>query len=331
VLEAHWKLDETGGASVMDSSRRKLDGKLAGGVQPGPGILGGAMVFDGRGKGIYCRRDGAFRLAGSMTITAWIKSTAYPVDDAAVVSTLMTERGYQLDTTIDRGPRTIGFKLNNSCGEFTARYGATPLALGAWYHIAGVYDAERRTLDVYLNGVIDNGPLRGNVSGTQRSSGERLRIGRRRDGERGYEFAGSIDDVRIYSYALSQSGIAAVMRGDSLNPTALLPNTTSTASAHRLVYWNRKHEACGGNSDRADASIPMASGVLGVLVALALVGLFPAVNSSLLVVAGLVAGGFLFVYTGANLPGFNILSVPLTNVLCAASVAVSRRQHSTRL
>ena len=85
-----------------------------------------------------------------MTISAWINSTAFPYDDAAIVSQRHRDFGYQLDTTIDRGPRTIGFKLTNACGDLMARYGATPLVLGSWYHVAGVYDADARTLDVYL-------------------------------------------------------------------------------------------------------------------------------------------------------------------------------------
>jgi hypothetical protein len=59
-----------------------------------------------------------------------------------------SDRGYQLDTTIDQGPRTIGFKLSDACGHLMARYGATPLALHTWYHVAGVYDAAAQTLDV---------------------------------------------------------------------------------------------------------------------------------------------------------------------------------------
>jgi hypothetical protein len=84
-----------------------------------------------------------------MTISAWIKSTAWPRDDAAIVSS-----GFLLDTTIDEGPRTIGFKLGNSCGALMARYGATPLALNTWYYVAGVYNAKAGTMDVYLNGDI---------------------------------------------------------------------------------------------------------------------------------------------------------------------------------
>ena len=95
------------------------------------------------------------RLCGSpVTISAWIKSTSYPRDDAAIVSS-HNGVGFQLDTTIDRGPRTIGFKLGSPCGLLMARYGKTPLALNTWYYVAGVYNAKAKTMDVYLNGELD--------------------------------------------------------------------------------------------------------------------------------------------------------------------------------
>ena len=75
-----------------------------------------------------------------------------------------------MDTTVDRGPRTIGFKLTDACGKLMARYGATPLALNTWYYVAGVYDAAAQTLDVYSNGELDNGFFRGSVISLQRSS-----------------------------------------------------------------------------------------------------------------------------------------------------------------
>ena len=45
---------------------------------------------------------------GSLTIGAWIKSTDFPRDDAVIVSNRF-KVGFQLDTTVDKGPRTIGF------------------------------------------------------------------------------------------------------------------------------------------------------------------------------------------------------------------------------
>ena len=92
--------------------------------------------------------------------------------------------GFQLDTTIDKGPRTIGFKLGNSCGTMMARYGTTPLALNTWYYVAGVYNAKAKTMDVYLNGELDNGFLVGPVMGIQKSSRKNVYVGRRSDSDR---------------------------------------------------------------------------------------------------------------------------------------------------
>ena len=75
------------------------------------------------------------------------------------------EVGFQLDTTVDKGPRTIGFKLTNSSGGQMFRYGATTLQPNVWYHVAGVYDAAAQTLHVYLNGQLDDGVLQGTVTG----------------------------------------------------------------------------------------------------------------------------------------------------------------------
>ena len=50
------------------------------------------------------------------------------------------------------------------------RYGATTLQANTWYYVTGVYNAATRTMDVYLNGVLDNGTLLGTVTATQQNS-----------------------------------------------------------------------------------------------------------------------------------------------------------------
>jgi hypothetical protein len=92
------------------------------------GPIGNAVKFDGRTYCIDFGHPTALRLTSSVTISAWIKSTSYPRDDAAIVSS-QNGVGFQLDTTIDRGPRTIGFKLGSPCGLVMARYGKITLAL----------------------------------------------------------------------------------------------------------------------------------------------------------------------------------------------------------
>lgn len=160
-------------------------------------------------------------MTGSMTVSAWIISSAFPSDDAAVVSKLDASpgTGWQLDTTVDLGPRTIGFKLANPDGSLMARYGATPLQLNTRYHIAGVYDAQAQTLDVYLNGQRDNGTLVGTVTPTQLDSLFNVFIGSRPSANE-FGFIGTIDDVRIYNRALAQAEIQADMNAPASAPPA---------------------------------------------------------------------------------------------------------------
>ena len=90
------------------------------------------------------------------------------------------------------------------------RYGATTLQPNTWYHVAGVYDAAAQTLNVYLNGQLDNGVLQGTVTVSQQNSTANVNIGRRA-GSTGFEFTGRIDDVRIADHALTQEQIQTDM------------------------------------------------------------------------------------------------------------------------
>ena len=124
-LEADWELGEGNGRLVQDRSGYGLNGRFS--REPkrthSENVL--AAQFDGARDSVNFGQAAALRLVGSTTITAWIKSTSFPRDDAAIVSSFSGGgAGFQLDTTIDAGPRTIGFKIWNECGALAARYGA---------------------------------------------------------------------------------------------------------------------------------------------------------------------------------------------------------------
>jgi hypothetical protein len=151
TLEAHWVFDDNNDRLALDTSGHGLNGAYHSAPEWVAGPVGPAIMLDSSEDYVDFGHPAALRLTSSLTISAWIKATGFPRDDAAIVSSY-DGFGFQLDTTIDEGPRTIGFKLGSACGTLMARYGATPLALNAWYYVAGVYDAEARTMDVYLNG-----------------------------------------------------------------------------------------------------------------------------------------------------------------------------------
>jgi len=326
TLEASWKLDETGGRVAFDSSGHGLNGRFSNEPKRAADVIGRSVTLDGAKDYIDFGRSTALRLVGSMTISAWIKPSSFPFDDAAIVSQLHGGFGYQLDTTIDRGPRTIGFKLTNTCGDLMARYGATPLAVRTWYHVAGVYDAEERTLDVYLNGKLDNGSLVGSVTGTQHSSRSAVYVGKRSD-HGGYEFAGSIKDVRIYSFALTNSEIAAVMRGEAIDAVAAHRVPGSGVNSGRVAGRSTDQGSrCAVISEGGDEKIPAVAATLGVLVAFACVGLWPSAGSLLYLFSSLAAGLLLLSATASILPSFNLWMIPLVSLAGGASVAVSVRR-----
>ena len=68
------------------------------------------------------------------------------------------------ETSPDTGVRTFGIAISPNGSSNTQRYSKTVLALNTWYHVAGVYNASAKTLDIYVNGVLDDGVLKGNSS-----------------------------------------------------------------------------------------------------------------------------------------------------------------------
>ena len=204
-LAAAYAFNETSGTSTADASGNNINGTLINGPTFTPGKSGNAITLDGVNDYVDLGNPAALQLTGSITVSAWIYSSSFPVDDAAIVSK-RGSTGFQLDTTVDNGTRTIGFKLTNSSGATMARYGATTLQPNTWYYVTGVYNAATQTIDVYLNGVLDNGLLKGTVTSSQQNSTQNVTIGRR-SGSTGSEFAGRIDDVRIYSRALTKEEI----------------------------------------------------------------------------------------------------------------------------
>ena len=334
TLEADWKLDESGGRVALDSSGHGLNGRFSGEPKHVEGVTGRAVMFNGKKDSIDFGRSTALRLSGSMTISAWIKPSSFPRDDAAIVSQFQGGFGYQLDTTVDEGPRTVGFKLTNVCGELMARYGATPLAVNTWYHAAGVYDAGARTLHVYLNGRLDDGPLRGVVTGTQHSSRSAVYVGRRSD-QAGFEFAGAIEDVRIYSLALTNAEIAAVMQGKDVDVGVHGAPENSASSAGAAGSIDPGAE-CAVISQGGDENIPMLAASLGVLAAFACLGLLPwtgsegphsnsEIFSSLALFSSLASGLLLLPATAHALPSFNLWLIPLVSLGGGASVVFSLR------
>ncbi|HEY1337080.1 MAG TPA: LamG-like jellyroll fold domain-containing protein [Bryobacteraceae bacterium] len=148
----------------------------------------------------------ALQTTGSMSWSAWVYLNAFPGDDGQIVAQSDGSAGWQFKTSPDTGVRTFGVSVYS--GGPVQRYSKTVIALKTWYHVAGVYDSAKRTLDIYVNGILDNGVLNGAVPATQTPAAIHPTIGMRVGG---YYFNGLIDNLRIYKRAITTADVTADM------------------------------------------------------------------------------------------------------------------------
>ena len=228
-LVAAYSFNEGSGTTVADSSGNGLTGTIVGATWTTGGRYGNALSFNGTSNYIDLGNPTALQLTGSMTLEAWINAAANPADDGQIIAK-SSGIGWQLKTSPDTGPHTFGVKVSGNSSASTQRYSATVRSLNTWYHVAGVYNASTGTLDIYVNGVLNNGTLKGAIPAGQFNQSVNVNIGRRTGG---YYFNGIIDEVRIYNRALSQTEIQIDMNtpvGGTPPPPDTTPPTVSITS-----------------------------------------------------------------------------------------------------
>ena len=239
---AAYAFNEGTGTTTADASSNAITGILHNTAWTTAGKYGNALSFNGSSSYVDLGRPSALSQTGSMTWEAWIFATGTPGDDGQIIALSNDTTGWQLKTSPDTGPRTFAVALSADTTSHTQRYSRTVIALNTWYHVAGVYNAAVQSLDIFVNGVLDDGTLR-NVTSSRTGipaaqvlpNGVNANIGRRA-GANGFYFIGTIDDVRVYNRALSQAEIQTDMNtpvgapADTQPPTPPASLTATAAS-----------------------------------------------------------------------------------------------------
>ena len=198
-LKALWKLDESSGTTASDNSggnHGTLEPALTPPLwQPAGGQLGGALEFDGVEDFVSIPNESRFDITYQLTVSAWIQVAAFDKDWQAIVT--KGDAAWRLHRFQDTN--SIAFHCNNS--PYWGAEGSIDAEDGQWHHVAGVYDGTRAYL--YVDGVLDNSePAFGLIS----TNDFPFLIGENAE-RSGRCWNGLIDDVRIYTCALSPSEV----------------------------------------------------------------------------------------------------------------------------
>lgn len=207
-LVAAYSFSEGSGTTVADLSGNGNTGTIVNAAWTSGGKYGNALQFNGSTSYVDVGNGASLQLTGSMTIEAWINAAANPADDGQIVAKSDGSAGWQFKTSPDTGPHTFGVAVSADGSSRTQRYSSTTRSLNTWYHVAGVYDATAGILNIYVNGVLNNGSLVGTIPTSQFNQTVNVNIGRRTGG---FYFNGTLDEIRVYNRALSVSEIQADM------------------------------------------------------------------------------------------------------------------------
>ena len=254
-----WKMDEGHSSTAFDWSGHGNDGVFQGDAQWSEGYDGGAVVLGGS-EDVYT--ESAQLPTGAFTVAFWFRpESSLNATNSRQDFIYWQNGGGRPHITFNRsGDGEVGFwpsVVDDFDGPVTTTR-AWPA--GRWHHIAGTFDGS--SFNIYVNGVLEGSVLHPGVHDD--ASG--ILIGAR-SGARNY-FAGEMDDVRLYSKALTEQEIALVMRVDTMvawnpNPVSgaapyiddVIPLTWSPGekAAQHEVYFGTDREAVQ-NADTTDTT-----------------------------------------------------------------------------
>jgi hypothetical protein len=180
----------------------------------------------------------SLRLGSTLTISAWFKTSGNAAGEMSILrkDTLNNAPNRYLWGLLMNTNNTVSAEYYNGTDFFSTSAGA--YGDNQWHH--AVETINGTTITLYIDGIAQTPTT---ITGSQNAPDGELDIAA--DGPwgpggvnaRGYNFNGSIDDVRIYSRALSASEIKALYQLGTSKITASPTKVSAQSTTNGLVGW----------------------------------------------------------------------------------------------
>jgi len=200
----YWKLDESTGTTAYDFSGNGNNGSWNGsGNHFTGGQIGGAgQVASTTNDYVSVGNPSVLNISGSMTVSAWVNPTAL-FNEIGFVTKYGS--GYEWALRTAGGSSRPRFTVDNPNGTDWNVDSTSTLSIGVWQLLTGVYDQSASKLYIYLNGT-----LTGMASSPASVSAGTNLVLIGAQNRAGFNYTGSIDDVRIYNRALSAAEVRTI-------------------------------------------------------------------------------------------------------------------------
>ncbi len=214
-LVLYLTFDEDAGTTALDCSGRGHDGLIvgSGATSHVAGHTSGALSFDGTNTCVVLGTPTDLILLTPFTVAAWVMVDAYSTGSPDYNSRTIlgktadsTQRGWRFVTQGDDAATGVGFKVGTDAGSASVT-SPGPQPVSQWIHVAGVWVPNTRA-EVYVGGILvktDN-----TIPPILEDTAQSLYAGCIEPGAQ--HFKGTLDELRIYSRALTASEIAQLAK-----------------------------------------------------------------------------------------------------------------------
>lgn len=234
VIAPLWKLDETSGVVASDSSFSAANGALFNNPTWTTGKINSGLNFDGIND--YVETGYVVNLP-KWTIATWVKSPAAP-SSAPASGPINRDKNFQISWNHPNPTFRSAAAVRVGGTWYAASFG--PLQGNTWYHLAATYDGEN--LKAYKDGVLIT--TNSSPSGNPFNETASLKFGRHANGPQ--YFNGTVDQIRIYSRALSDSEVAGLAQIDATPPSGVSNLSAAVSGQIVTLSWNAASDTESG-------------------------------------------------------------------------------------
>ncbi|OGK16878.1 hypothetical protein A3H80_04655 [Candidatus Roizmanbacteria bacterium RIFCSPLOWO2_02_FULL_37_19] len=243
---AHWKLDENTGTTANDSTgNNNITSAFAGQTTWTAGKFGSGLIFDGTNDVVQTTETTSTDIGAttdSYALSAWMKTTTDYGGNAYIAAKDDASGAYPMALYLNSSEYGC-FQISDGTNAPSA-CGSTALNDGNWHHLSGIRDVANDKVYVYVDGVQITSTTDSTTATTVND--DTLSFGNGGTSYTGYDFNGSIDDIRIYNYARTSKQIVEDMNAG--HPAGGSP----VGSA--IGYWKfdeGRDGACSGGTNDA--------------------------------------------------------------------------------
>ena len=264
-LVGHWTFDgkDTSASVAYDKSGNGNNGTRAGGTTLKSGKIGQAMNFDGTNGCLST--SSALVTSGDYTAAVWYKTTNGATFQQIISQYNNSPAIPNLEVTIGiGGDNTVGVRMHNTLSQSVQV--STSTSANKWHYAVAVKSGLNLSL-YYEGNYIGTATLTGTVT-----TPTNFRIGCRYYGTTDTYFNGILDDVRVYSRALSTAEIQELykMGGGKINTTDTTKPTLKTGLVGHWTFDGKDTSASvaydksgRGNNGTRNGGTTLKSGKIG--------------------------------------------------------------------